>query len=186
MKNAFRCAQRLYFRPIELEDGIRFQEWMNDPENHQYLARYRPLNALEEKEWLEGLHKSQTDFAFGIALAEGDRLIGSCGLHRLEIPHRRAELGIAIGDREFQGKGYGAEAIGLLLAFGFDTLNLHKIQLDVYANNARGIRCYEKCGFRREGARREARWWNGRWWDLLEYGILHHEWRERSFKEVAK
>jgi RimJ/RimL family protein N-acetyltransferase len=51
------------------------------------------------------------------------------------------------------------------------------VWLLVYANNARGIRCYEKVGFRREGVRREARWWAGRWWDALEYALLEQEWQ---------
>src|SRR5262249_39298614 len=118
------------------------------------------------------------DHEFGIVLREGERLIGSCGLHRATLPHRSAELGILIGDRAAQGKGYGTEAIRLLLDFGFGTLGLHRIALYVYANNERAIRCYETCGFRREGVRRESRWWDGRWWDDFQYSILEQEWRE--------
>jgi RimJ/RimL family protein N-acetyltransferase len=186
MRNAFRAGERVYLRPVELEDMELFLAWMNDPEIHQYLARFKPLNRCEEKEWLEKLHTRPGECVFGIALKEGDRLIGTCGLRQAELPHRAADLGIAIGEPAFHGKGYGAEAMRLLLAYGFDTLGLHRIGLFVYANNARGIRCYEKCGFRREGVKREARWWNGRWWDVLEYGILEHEWRHATPPGAAK
>jgi len=180
MKNAFRTGKRIAFRPLEMEDLADCQRWINDPAIHQYLLRVRPLNGPAEKEWLENLHKNERDVIFGIALCEGGRLIGTCGLHGATLPNRAAELGILIGEPEFHGKGYGAEAIGLLLDYGFGTLNLHRIELRVYSNNARGIRCYEKCGFTREGAKREARWWGGRWWDVLEYAILAHEWTPRG------
>ncbi|HLY09365.1 MAG TPA: GNAT family protein [Planctomycetota bacterium] len=163
-------------RPLEVEEAPYFQAWMNDPQNHQYLQRYRPLTLAEERSWLGTLHEKSEEHVFGIALREGERLIGCCGLHGVSLPHRWGELGILIGEKEAQGKGYGAEAIGLLLDYGFATLGLHRVALRVYANNERGIRCYEKCGFRREGALREARWWAGRWWDILEYAILEHEW----------
>jgi RimJ/RimL family protein N-acetyltransferase len=186
VKNAFRSGERIYFRPLEVEDLEACQGWLNDPENLQFLARFKPLGRSEERQWLETLHEKEGQMVFGIVLKEGDRLIGNCGLHGAALPHRTAELGIAIGDRRFQGQGFGAEALRLLLDFGFGTLGLHRISLYVYANNARGIRCYEKVGFRREGTRREARWWNGRWWDILEYAILEHEWQALSPRNTAK
>lgn len=186
MKNAYRSGERLCLRPLEVEEGEILRAYLNDPENHQYLARFRPLNGREEREWLEGIHKQEGEFLFGVALREEERLIGSCGLHRASLPNRSAELGILIGDPAFHGKGYGAEAIGLLLEYGFNSLGLHRVGLRVYANNERGIRCYEKCGFRREGAAREARWWDGKWLDILEYGVLEGEWRARNTREAAK
>jgi len=186
MRNAFRTGERIYFRPVEVEDGPAFQAWLNDPENHQFLQRVTPLNGAEEKRWLETAHEKKDQLLFGIALKEGERLIGSCGLRIGDPPHRSADLGIMVGVRELQGKGYGAEAIGLLLEYGFATLGLHRVSLHVYENNLRAIRCYEKCGFRREGARREARWWAGRWWTSFDYAILEHEWHSLSPRNAAK
>lgn len=180
MNNAFRTGDRVVLRPLEAEDAPTCQRWLNDPENHQYLQRFRPVNLAEERRWLEGLHDKAEDHVFGIVLREGERLIGSCGLHGTALPNRKGQLGIVIGEKDAQGKGYGAEAIRLLLDYGFGTLGLHRVGLDVYSNNARGIRCYEKVGFRREGVRREARWWAGRWWDILDYAILDHEWSEKA------
>jgi RimJ/RimL family protein N-acetyltransferase len=144
------------------------------------------LNGAEERKWLESVHERTEDHLFGIALREGERLIGTCGLHGTSLPHRKGELGILIGEKEAQGQGYGAEAIGLLLDYGFGTLGLHRVGLSVYSNNGRGIRCYEKCGFRREGVLREARWWAGRWWDILEFAILDHEWHAAAAGEARR
>jgi RimJ/RimL family protein N-acetyltransferase len=186
VKNAFRTGERIALRPLEVEDASLCQEWLNDPENLQYLLRFRPLTLAEERGWLGSLQGKREDHVFGIALREGERLIGACGLHGAELPHRTGQLGIMIGDRTAQGKGYGSEAIRLLLEYGFGTLGLHRVALFVYANNARGIRCYESCGFRREGVLREARWWGGRWWDILEYGILEQEWQAAAAEEPRR
>jgi len=123
---------------------------------------------------------------FGIVLKENDRLIGTCDLRLGPAANRTADLGIGIAEAEFHGKGYGSEAIGLLLEYGFGTLNLNRIELKVFSNNPRGIRCYEKCGFKREGVLREARWSGGRWWDIFEYGILAREWHSLSPRNAAK
>jgi RimJ/RimL family protein N-acetyltransferase len=180
VETAFRKGGRIAFRPLEVEDLEACRAWLNDPENHQTLQRFRPLGRVEEREWLEGLHKREEDHVFGVTLAADGKLIGTCGLHRAALPHRSAELGVMIGDRAEQGKGYGREAVRLVLAYGFETLGLHRVELRVYENNGRGVRCYEACGFRREGVKREARWWAGRWWDILEYAILEGEWRARN------
>ena len=185
MNNAFRTGERICLRPVEIEEGPQFQGWLNNPENHQYLQRFRPLDGVEERRWLETLHERKEDHVFGIALREGQRLIGNCGLHGATLPNRTAQLGILIGVPECQGKGFGAEAIRLLLDYGFATLGLHRIALHVYANNRRGIRCYEKCGFRHEGTLREARWWGAQWWDILEYAILEQEWKSSLPRNAA-
>jgi RimJ/RimL family protein N-acetyltransferase len=186
VKNAFRTGERIYLRPLELEDLEFLQSLVGSEEIQQYIGVYWPLNGIAESAWLEGLYKDKEKFPFGIALKEGNQLIGSCELRLGFAAHRNADLGIGIGGPEFQGKGYGAEAIGLLLEYGFATLGMHRIGLSVFENNARGIRCYEKCGFRREGLRREARWWAGRWWNILEYGILAQEWQTLSPRNAAK
>jgi len=185
VRHAIRTGGRVTLRPLGIEEAPLFQAWLNDPENQQYLQRFRPLTAVEERRWLETLHERTEDHVFGVALRDGDRLIGSCGLHGASLPNRRAQLGILIGEREFQGKGYGPEAIRLLLDYGFATLGLHRVGLDVYDNNVRGMRCYENCGFRREGTRREARWWGGRWWDIHDYGILEREWNSSLPRNAA-
>lgn len=184
MANAFRTGRRICFRPLEIEHGPVFQAWINDPENHQFLMRVRPISGAEEKAWLEKAHEQKQHHHFEIWLREPAKLIGICSLR--EDLHRSADLGITIGDPEHQGRGYGAEAIGLLLDYGFLTLGLHRIGLSVYENNPRGMRCYEKCGFRREGARREARWWAGRWWTIFDYAILEHEWHSLSPGNAAR
>lgn len=176
MKHAFRAAERVALRPLEIEDGELLRSWINDPEVHRHLGRFRACDAAAQREWLEALRHRPEDHVFGIALRETGALVGSCGLHGVSFPHRSAELGILIGETSCQSRGLGGEALRLLLAYGFDTLGLHRIELRVFESNPRAIRCYERAGFRREGEKREARWWAGRWWSVYEYALLEGEW----------
>lgn len=173
----FLQGERLYLRPPEREHLDLLLRWFNDPEVTQYVLRYRPLGRAEEEEWLAKVNRSPEEMVLLIVAREGDVPIGTCGLHRIGLPNRNAELGIAIGEKAYWNRGFGREAMNLLCGYGFQTLNLHRIGLSVYEYNHRGVRCYERVGFRPEGRRREARFWNGRYWDVLEMGLLAREWR---------
>ncbi len=179
MPPRFRIGNRIYLRAPDEADIDLFLAWMNNPEIYRYIARNRPIGRAEEKEWVEKLHKREGDIVFVIVAKEEDRPIGSCGLHRIHGANRDAQLGIAIGEERYHNRGFGAEATELLCEYGFQVLNLNRIGLEVYDYNERACRCYEKVGFRREGRLRQARFWEGRYWDILQYGLLAEEWRER-------
>lgn len=178
MKNPFLIGERLYLRPLEQEDVPTCLRWINDPEVTRTLAAYRPLNEPREREWFEGHYKDDREIILAIVLKKQDKHVGNTGLHRIDWKNRETELGIMIGETEEWNKGYGTEAIGLMLDYGFERLNLHRIYLRVYANNPRAIRCYEKAGFQREGVLRESIFNEGRYWDTIIMGILEGEWRK--------
>src|SRR5690606_6936574 len=92
---------------------------------------------------------------------------------------RSAVLGIMIGEKTHWNRGYGTDAIMTMLAYGFDALNLHRIELTVSEDNARGIACYRKCGFVEEGRLRQNRFARGRYWDSLLMSVLAEEFRTR-------
>lgn len=108
------------------------------------------------------------------------RCIGTIRLHHIESGDRRARLAIGICDRRFRSQGFGIEAIQLLLAYAFDTVKLHRVDLRVLAYNTRAIRAYEKCGFVREGVERESALVNGAWHDVVMMSILDHEFAARQ------
>jgi RimJ/RimL family protein N-acetyltransferase len=85
-------------------------------------------------------------------------------------------LGIGILRREYWGRGYGSEAVSLMLRFGFTELNLRRISLSVFEYNTRAVRAYEKAGFQQEGRLRQALQRDGRRWDELFMGILREDW----------
>ena len=93
----------------------------------------------------------------------------------LEID-RCAEIGIMLGEKSWWNKGYGTETMRAMLRHGFETLNLHRIWLQVYSNNKRGIRAYEKAGFQHEGVYREGHYQAGRYHDVFLMSVLRQEW----------
>jgi diamine N-acetyltransferase len=176
MKNPFLVGQKVYLRPLERADAPTLVPWFNDPEVLRTVARYRPLNLQEEEAWLERAAGSEHDLGLGIVPRATDQLVGVTGLHQMDFKNRHAAFGIIIGDKESWGKGYGTEATGLLIQYAFDTLNLNRVWLHVYEFNERGIRAYEKVGFRREGVLRQDCYREGRYWNTFVMGILREEW----------
>lgn len=104
-------------------------------------------------------------------------MIGTCGYWNTDSTQRNSEVIMMIGERNNLGKGYGTDAMKLLLEFGFNIRNLHSIRLRVYSFNERGIRSYEKCGFKQIGYFREAGRIDGEYYDEILMDILEHEYR---------
>lgn len=177
MNNPFVIGPRVYLRPPEVEDAARFCAWLNHPDVRRTLARSTPLSRCAEEQFLRGLDPKE-DLILVIAVREGDRPIGLVGLHATKMPRGR-ELGIVIGDPGSWDKGYGREAIGLVLDHAFGDLDLHRIMLHVHEENARAVACYERVGFTREGVLRDAHFREGRFGNDLVMSVLAPEWRAR-------
>ena len=92
--------------------------------------------------------------------------------------HRHTEIGIDIV-AEYQGQGYGSEAINWVLEWAFNMAGMHRVAIRAFEYNDGAVRLYEKLGFKLEGRSREALWFNGRFWDDVQYGMLEQEWRAR-------
>ena len=103
------------------------------------------------------------------------KLIGSLAFNEIDWRNRAAEFGIMIGDKTYWNRGYGTEAVRLLVNHGFNTLNLNRIFLRVFENNPRAIRAYEKAGFVHEGRLRQAEFRDGKYIDVLMMSMLKDE-----------
>lgn len=176
-------GKRIRLRAVEREDVQKFHEWVNDPEVTRGLALYLPMSMQDEQNWFEGLSKrdpNQRPFAIEMRKGRAWKLIGNCGVFDIELIHRSAELGIMIGDKDEWSKGYGSEAMTLLLRHCFETLNLNRAFLRVYEDNVRAVRSYEKAGFVLEGRLREAVYKHGKYENVLFMSVLRSEWTSRS------
>nr|WP_255663033.1 GNAT family protein [Myxococcus sp. RHSTA-1-4] len=175
-------------RPLEREDAPRLAGYLNNPAVRRTLATYRPITVAQEQARLEALTSSDQDVALGVVLRDGDILLGVTGLHRLDFRSHQAEFGLFIGDSTHWGKGLGTETTRLMLDYGFGTLNLNKVWLQVYGHHTSAQRVYEKAGFRREGVQREQYFVEGRYVDGILMGILRAEWTPLlpELREVAK
>ena len=166
-------GERLYLSPFNPEDfHDKWAEWMNDKNVAGsfggHSTQVSPANAKKILEELPG-HR------FAIVLLEGDILIGQISLHDIDHLNRNAFFGIVIGEECHRNKGYGTEALRLILNYGFKTLNLHNIMLSVVADNHAAIACYKKIGFKEAGRRREWIFKDGKYIDKLYMDLLARE-----------
>jgi RimJ/RimL family protein N-acetyltransferase len=172
-------GELVFLRAPERADIERFVRWFNDDEVLRHLAMRAPMSQAAEEGWFERMLEAQgkTDHHFVICLLADERPIGTAGLHAIDFTNGKAEFGIAIGEKEEWNKGYGTDALRAACDFGFGQLRLERIDLLVYADNARGRRAYEKAGFVHEGTLRRAHFARGAHHDVHVMGILREEWQ---------
>jgi len=158
----------------DVEDRYR---WMNDPAVVDTLGM-RPgrLSRDQVRQYLDASAKSSEGFVeWAIEALDTGRHIGGCAIRDFDHVSHSAELGIAIGEAEYRGRGYGTDTIRLLVQIGFEQFNLNRIWLKAHADNLRGIRCYMKAGFTQEGVLRQEGFINGRYFDTVVLAILRSE-----------
>ena len=172
------AGKRVLLRPWQRSDIESFLRWFNDPEVTVYLSDpYPHLSREQEEAFYEQATKDKNCYC--IVTKDGGKLIGNCSFNELDLKHRSAMVGIVIGEKEYWGRGYGREALELLLEIGFDGYGLHRIALGCGAFNERGLRCYAAAGFVEEGRRRDAWLIKGVFHDLVLMSILEDEYRQR-------
>ncbi|MCA9870557.1 MAG: GNAT family N-acetyltransferase [Anaerolineae bacterium] len=176
-------GKRVRLRATERDDLPLAVQYLNDPEVLMWFGQPAPLGMDDEIAWYERMR--QDDGVINFAIEVEGRYVGGCGLTGINHVHRRAEIGIFVGDKSIWGRGVGSEAMALVMGYGFDYLNLHRIFLRVFAENTRAIHVYESLGFQHEGRFRDTEWRHGRWHDMLYMSVLETEWRQRSDGKAA-
>ncbi|MHB8627420.1 MAG: GNAT family N-acetyltransferase [Aggregatilineales bacterium] len=173
----------------QADDNKLVVQWENDAEYMRFLEfnAARPHSADELNRFDEDNkedHESGRAFEFMFRTITDDKVIG-LGELWIQWNHRNAWLSIGIGEPEYRGKGYGTDAMRLLIGFGFRELDLHRIQLGVFSNNPRAIRCYEKVGFVREVVKRAEIYRDGQRVDGYVMGLLRSEWEAQQFSRSS-
>ena len=180
-------SEKVILRPGRREDVARQHEFGQDIELYGLNCAFPHFSSLE---------KAQSDFETSIqepdensewfAIEADGNYIGNCCLIGLHNRHGNLELGIVIGDRDYWGRGYGRQAIQLLLHYGFHYLGARRIVLTTHAKNERAIRCYRACGFVEEGRPRQAIWIEGEYVDLVNMALLRAEWQAPGAEIVGR
>jgi RimJ/RimL family protein N-acetyltransferase len=173
----FLQGTRCYLRALTPTDAEGdYLTWLNDVEVTRYLEAGRtPMNREALRQFLSQIGQDSAAVWLAICDQANGQHIGNITLQGIHPVHRRAHLGLMIGDKAYWGKGYAHEATALLVDYGFRRWNLHSIWLGVLADHHAAIRVYEKVGFKLDGREREAWWADGRYHDLLHMSILARE-----------
>lgn len=170
-------GKNLYLSEIGKKDMEYIYKWFSDREFLKFYDYYPPVP--KTKEYVDKIFtdyvNNEESIVFGIKLLKNGQIIGLAGYDDIIKENKVATLFIGIGNKDLRGKGYGKEALKILIDYGFSIMDLHKIQLNVLEFNKGAIALYEKVGFVKEGVYREFVLRNEKRYDLYLYGILKHE-----------
>ena len=172
-------------RAVEKTDLDDIMKYWNAYESRIGLGGIIPMSSMMEEDWIKRTHemaKSQKGYAFAIEHKDTKEFLGTCGIEDFNWLARSAVLGIAIHNPENHDKGYGTDAMKCLLKFGFDVLNLNRIELWVMEYNKRAIHIYEKLGFELIGKKRQAHFVQGSYHDIITMDILKTDFEKERKK----
>ena len=163
-------------RAFEPGDTNIIHAWMNDPEVQLYQGvRYPRSKAQVAKRAEQDGTPGYQHLALAVETLADSRLIGDVSLERTSAEDRSALLGITIGDKSLWDGGYGTDTMRVICRVGFEVMNLHRIELHVFAGNERARHVYKKVGFQEEGILREVLFKNGRYIDDVIMSLLPGE-----------
>jgi RimJ/RimL family protein N-acetyltransferase len=175
------AGELVRLRGVRDDDLPVLAEWEMDPGRMATLSNWvaPPSEAAAKERIARWSGNEKDDLGFAIeTLEDPPVLIGNMGLWGARPKEQRATLRIALG-HEHIGRGYGTDAMRVIVGYGFREMGLHRIQLSVAPFNPAGIRAYEKAGFVEEGRHRESVLHDGHWYDEVLMSILDHEWAAR-------
>ena len=178
--------ERVRFTPLQMDNIHTHFRWNNDPELNRLDSEmpYEEESFGQFKERFEQLceRPSSSHRDFEIHDDERNVLIGIAYVARIDSHHRRARIGVTIGDRAYWGKGYGRESMRLLLHYCFERLDLHRVRAATFEYNTAWRDLVEGMGFTKEGTARDYLYRDGRFWDKENYALLEPEYQSRFRK----
>lgn len=165
---------KVNIRKFERTDIPKKVEWINNPENNQFLHYDIPISIVGTERWFDNHQGEETRYD---AVIEADGVpVGTIGLLSIDRKNSKAEYYIAMGEVDYKGKGVAKEASRLILEYGFEKLDLNRIYLFTEIENVAAQKLFERVGFVREGVIRQDILSHGKYADRIAYGFLREDW----------
>jgi len=167
-------GEKVYLSPVCSDDWETFEKWNTDCEVQHLLgggAGVYPSAITASGAESQSRNKNK----FVIVCKETNKVIGNCGFNTDDVANRYAKIGIGIGEKEYWSKGYGTDALCVMLDFGFNVRGYNNISLNVFDYNKRAIACYEKLGFKKQGVWRECMIRGEKRYNCFHYDFLADE-----------
>ena len=174
-------TDRLILRQVTSDDANSLLTYLSDIDVMKYmgLEPFKSIDdALDEISWYKSIFEKGTGIRWGITLKGQREIIGSCGFHNKVAQHYRAELGFELS-KEHWGKGIASEAIEAVICYGFEQMNLQRIEALIEPPNIPSQKVVERQGFMREGLLRSYEYTCGKFDDLYMYSLLKQEYKKR-------
>ena len=179
-------GEKVRLRSFEISDLNSIMKHWNKIDLRRELGPIVPHSRKEREDWIKKTWEDRrkgSAYVFAMEEIKSGRFLGHCSLNNVRDINRTASVSIAIYDNNDRGKGFGTDAMRILLRIGFDFLNLHRIGLNVFHTNPQAIRVYEKVGFTKVGELRHTDFVEGEYVNDICMDILEDEWRALQKKE---
>lgn len=177
MHKKFLESEKIYLREVRESDVTdEYYEWINDPEINQFLeTRFYPRSKNDILNFVKKMDGNPNEILFAICAKKNDKHIGNIKLGPINWIHRKADISLLIGDKNYWGKGIATEAIRLVIDFAFKTLNLNKVCAGYYESNTGSAKAFTKIGFKEEGRYLNEYFLNSNFVDIVRVGLLQKD-----------
>lgn len=167
-------GQKVGLRAIESDDLKQLLHWRNKPNYRRFFREYRELNSSNQQGWFDNkVMNDRSTAMFSIVELATEKLIGACGLCYIDWVNRNADFSIYVGkDNLYIDSQYAIEAAKIMIKYGFEELNLHRLWSEIYDFDEKKKMMFSTLGFSLEGRHRQTHWTEGKWCDSLFYGLV--------------
>jgi len=184
LSHIFLTGEKVLLSPVEPEDAPFLTAGENDSDVRDALFLALPMSTQQQLEKIKLYQAAKDAIVFLVRERQTNTPVGQTAFFRIDYVSRAAVFYLAILDKGYWSKGYGTEATQLMVTYGFDTLNLNRIQLHVCAENKPAIKIYQNAGFQIEGILRQAMYRRGAYVDFWVMGLLKDEWKKDVQNDV--
>lgn len=173
-------GKKVILRAYEKEDIAEAHRLFNNLEFQKLLNTHLilPLSYEDEEKFILEMNNNKNNgYNFAIEAIDESKYIGGCGYFKYRPKDGTTWIGIAIADNKYWGKGYGSDALKVLINFLFNELNIRKITLGVFSYNTRAVKCYHNLGFKEEGCLKKNLYRDGKYHDELIMSLFKNKYK---------
>lgn len=165
-------------RALEQEDLKLLRDWRNRGHVRKTTREYRLLNMIHQKKWFELIHGENPPkhIMFGI-MTKNQKISGVTGLTYIDWKNKHSEISIYMSNKNWQKTKEAKDTINLMLKYGFEELNLHRLWVEIFQISEENMELFEKMNFKKEGILRDKVWRSGKWWNSFIYSKLSSEYK---------
>ncbi len=172
----WRKGKKTMLCPLEIQDAATIYRGINHPDSYSFLLSTDPKGLGFEEDWIRSKQKPDgKDITVGICTLDGF-LIGTMGLHQIDLLHRKAITGSVIFDEAHRNQGYGTDAKMILLDYAFNILGLEVVESRAIGFNDRSAAYSQKCGYQVEARLRSRFYRFGQRHDEIVLSVIRAEW----------
>lgn len=173
-------GETIFLRPLGPDDAEAIFASLSDEESMRLTGTQESFTLKQVQAFYAKIPDAEDRVDYAIVLKDNpETMVGEAVLNNFDFENKSANFRIALVNQKYFGKGYGSQATKLIIKHGFEVLDLHRIELEVFDFNPRAIHVYKKVGFVQEGIKRDVLLWDGQYQSAIVMSMLQSEYLER-------